>query len=204
MKQQRLSRRDAIRTLAAGGIGVASVPLWVDALSALAREQVPHAHPAMPPAAAATPAWAPKILNAHQDQTVTTLCELIIPQTDTPGAKAAQVNRFIDGVLKEASAADRASFLEGLAWMDARSKALFGKDVISATPGQQTTLLTRLSSEESGAPEDQAGRDFFRALKSMTITGYYSTEIGLRKELGDDGQLVLAEFKGCTHPEHQV
>jgi hypothetical protein len=38
----------------------------------------------------------------------------------------------------------------------------------------------------------------------MTITGYYSTEIGLRKELGDDGQLVQAEFTGCTHPEHQI
>jgi hypothetical protein len=204
MKQQRLSRRDAIRTLAAGGIGVASVPLWVDALSALAREQAPHAHAAMPPAAPAPSTWTPKVLSAHQDQTVTTLCELIIPQTETPGAKAARVNRFIDAVLKEAPAADRASFLKGLAWMDTRSKALFGEDVTSATPDQQTALLTRLSSEESGAAEDQAGRDFFRALKSMTITGYYSTEIGLRKELGDDGQLVLAEFKGCTHPEHQI
>ena len=204
MKQQRLSRRDAIRTLAAGGIGVASVPLWVDALSALAREQAPHVHAAAPAGAAARSPWVPKVLSAHQDQTVTVLCELIIPQTDTPGAKAAQVNRFIDSVLKDAPAADRASFLKGLAWMDARSTALFGKNVISATPDQQTALLTRLSSEESAAAEDQAGRDFFRALKSMTITGYYSTEIGLRKELGDDGQLVQAEFKGCTHPEHQI
>jgi hypothetical protein len=203
MKQQPFSRRDAIRTLAAGGIGVASVPLWVDALSALAREQAPHAHPAMP-AAAATPPWAPKVLSAHQDQTVTVLCELIIPQTETPGAKAAQVNRFIDSVLKEASSEDRASFLNGLAWMDARSTALFGKDVISAAPDQQTALLTRLSSEESAAAEGQVGRDFFHALKSLTIAGYYSTEIGLRKELGDDGQLVLAEFKGCTHSEHQA
>jgi hypothetical protein len=204
MEQKQLNRRDAMRTLAAAGLGVASVPLWVETLSALAREQAPHAHAAMPPAAPAPSPWVPKVLSAHQDQTVTALCELIIPQTDTPGAKAAQVNRFIDAVLKEAAAADRTSFLKGLAWMDARSTALFGKDVISSTPDQQTALLTRLSSEESGAAEDQAGRDFFQALKSMTITGYYSTEIGLRKELGDDGQLVLAEFKGCTHPEHQT
>jgi len=204
MEQKRLNRRDAMRTLAAAGLGVASVPLWVETLSALARQQAPHAHAAMPPAAPAPSPWTPKVLSAHQDQTVTTLCELIIPQTDTPGAKAAQVNRFIDGVLKEAPAGDRASFLKGLAWMDTRSKALYGKELISAAPDQQTALLTRLSSEESGAAEDQAGRDFFRALKSMTITGYYSAEIGLRKELGDDGQLVLAEFKGCTHPEHQA
>ena len=36
-----------------------------------------------------------------------------------------------------------------------------------------------------------------------TITGYYTSEIGLHQELGDDGQMVLAEYKGCTHPEHQ-
>jgi hypothetical protein len=203
MKQQGLSRRDAIRTLAAGGIGVASVPLWVDALSALAREQAAHVHPSAPAGAPAAP-WAPKVLSAHQNETVTTLSELIIPATDTPGARGAQVNRLIDSVLKDATPADRTSFLKGLAWMDARSKVLFGKNVISATPDQQTALLTRLSSEESRKAEEKTGVDFFDALKSMTITGYYSTEIGLRQELGDDGQLVLAEFKGCTHPEHQT
>ena len=37
----------------------------------------------------------------------------------------------------------------------------------------------------------------------MTIDGYYTTEIGLRQELGDNGQLFLGRFEGCAHPEHQ-
>ena len=37
----------------------------------------------------------------------------------------------------------------------------------------------------------------------MTINGYYTSEIGLRQELGDDGQLFMLQFPGCTHPEHQ-
>jgi hypothetical protein len=37
----------------------------------------------------------------------------------------------------------------------------------------------------------------------MTIDGYYTTEIGLRQELGDNGQLFLPQFAGCDHPEHQ-
>lgn len=196
-----LNRRDAMRTLAAAGLGVVSVPLWVDSLSALAREQAAHVHAAAPAVRAA--AWAPKVLSAHQNEMVTVLSELIIPRTDTPGAREAQVNRFIDSVLQEATPADRTAFLKGLAWMDARSRLLVGKDVLSATPAEQTELLTRLSSEERRGAEEQIGVDFFQALKSMTITGYYSTEIGLRQELGDDGQMVQAEFKGCTHPEHQ-
>ncbi len=202
MTHPRVNRRTALRTLATAGIGAAAAPLWIGTLTALAREQAAHVHPAAPAAASAAP-WTPKVLSARQDETVTSLCELIIPETDTPGAKAALVNRTIDLALASAPPADRASFLAGLAWMDARSTALFATDVRAATPAQQTDLLTRLSSEAGGATEDKTGTDFFAALKSMTIAAYYTTPIGLRQELGDDGQLVLAEFKGCDHPEHQ-
>lgn len=203
MEQRTVNRRDALRRIAVAGAGVVSAPLWVEALGALARAQAPHVHASTGPSAAAGP-WSPKVLTAHQDETVTALCELIIPQTDTPGARGALVNRFVDGVLQEATTADRDAFLKGLAWIDARSTALFGKDVRSATPEQQTDLLTRVSSAGSRGADDAAGADFFRALKSMTITGYYTTQIGLQQELGDDGRLVLAEFKGCTHREHQL
>ena len=43
----------------------------------------------------------------------------------------------------------------------------------------------------------------FRAIKVMTINGYYTSEIGLHQELGDDGVLFMPQFIGCTHPEHQ-
>jgi hypothetical protein len=69
---------------------------------------------------------------------------------------------------------------------------------------QQTALLTRLADDENHAAGDAVGVQFFRAIKSMTISGYYATEIGLRQELGDDGQLMLLEFHGCDHPEHQA
>ena len=103
--------------------------------------------------------------------------------------------------ISSAPAAERASFLKGLAWIDARSTTLFGKELVSATPEQQTDLLTRLST--AGSREARPGVEFFAAIKSLTITGYYTTEVGLRQELGDDGVLAQATFVGCTHPEHQ-
>jgi hypothetical protein len=198
-----IDRRDALRRLAAGGIGAAASALWVDELSAFTRQQAAHSHAAIAAStqsAAAT--WTPKTLNRHQLDTVATLSELIIPQTETPGAKATLVDRFIDSVLGEAPPAERDQFLKGLTWMDARSKTLFGKDVVSATATQQTELLTKLSAVNSH--EEHAGIDFFNAIKSMTITGYYTSEVGLRQELGDDGILAQATFAGCTHPEHQA
>jgi hypothetical protein len=174
---------------------------WVESLTALARQQA-HAHAAASVIAAQN--WVPRTLTPHQNELVVALSELIIPATDTPGAMAVNVNRFIDQVLTDAQPQVRASFAQGLTWIDARSRALFkARDFLGASPEQQKTLLTRLSAEGNPDKEEAIGRDFFEAIKSMTIDGYYTSEIGLRKELGDNGQLFLPQFQGCDHHEHQ-
>ena len=198
-----LDRRQALRTLAFGSIGAVAAPAWAETLAEIARGHADHAHTAVAAAAEAAP-WAPKVFDAHQNDTVVVLSELIIPQTDTPGAKAAKVNEFVDLVLDDASESDRKQFLKGLAWMDARSQELFGTDFVSASPEQQTALLTILASPKNKAFEDQVGIDFFNAIKGLTITGYYTSEIGMKQELGDDGQLFFLEYPGCTHPQHKA
>lgn len=199
-RSERLDRRDALRSLAAGAVGAATASTWVESLTAFAQAQS-HRHETQ--AAMRAAAWAPRVLTAAQNEMVVTLTELIIPQTDTPGAKAAGVNRFIDQVLHDANPSERDRFFRGLSWIDRRSKELFGADLVAAGAKAQTELLERIDDQGDVAEQDRAGADFFRAIKSMTISGYYTTEIGLRQELGDDGQLVLREFAGCDHPEHQ-
>jgi hypothetical protein len=44
---------------------------------------------------------------------------------------------------------------------------------------------------------------FSKLLKDMTIDGYYTSKEGLVQELGWHGNTFVADFKGCTHPEHQ-
>jgi hypothetical protein len=200
MRERRVNRRYALQTLTTGIVGAATSTVWMESLGALAHQQA-HAHAAQ--AAIAAEEWAPKVLTPPQNDMVVALTDLIIPQTDTPGAKAARVNRFIDTVLQDATPADRKAFLRGLAWMDQRSKALFKKDFLGASEKDQIALLTRLSADGNPNKEAAVGRDFFLAIKAMTINGYYTTEIGLRQELGDDGQLFLAQFPGCDHPEHR-
>ena len=195
-----LNRRRALKMLTSGAVGITTASVWADSLCAFAQQQT-HAHAAQ--AAMAAQDWTPRVLSPRQNDLVTELAELIIPQTDTPGAKAAKVNRFIDSVLHEAPAEERERFLKGLGWVDTRSRALFKKDFLAVTPAERTKLLARISDETKPAPEDRSGADFFRALKSMTIDGYYTSQIGLQQELGDSGQLFLVQFGGCDHPEHQ-
>jgi hypothetical protein len=195
----RCDRRAALGALATGAVA-ATTPAWLDSLTALAAR---HAHSSAAQAATAAQDWTPKVLDPQQNQTVITLTELIIPRTETPGAKAARVNRFIDGVLQQAKPAERDSFLRGLGWIDERSRAHFRTDFATATVAQQAELLAALSKNAGESAELRTGIEFFQAIKSMTIDGYYTSEIGLRQELGDDGQLFLAKFAGCDHPEHQ-
>jgi hypothetical protein len=179
-----VARREAVRRLALGGLGAAALPAWAEALVGLAETQ-----------SASTPAadWSPRFLDARQLQTVGVLAERIIPATDTPGALAAGVDRFIDGVLAAAGESQRREFLRGLGFTDDRSRQLFGADFAQATPDQQNALLTTLSSEQS---------DFFRVIKALTVSGYYGSQVGLQQELGDDGHMVFGEFPGCRHPQH--
>ena len=195
-----VNRRQALRALGNVAAGAAASSLWVDSLIAFSRQQ---AHtPAVQAAVAATD-WTPTVLTGRRNDTVVILTELIIPETDTPGARAARVNRFIDRLLATAKPEDRDGFLPGLAWIDQRSQVLFGSDFAGAGQENQTKLLTRLSAEGSAEKVDQPGVEFFRAIKSLTINGYYTTEIGLRRELGDSGRLFQTVSQGCDHPEHQ-
>ena len=66
-----------------------------------------------------------KSLDPHQNATVTIISELIIPQTDTPGAKAARVNEFIDLILTEwYDEEEKSIFMAGLTDVDARARGL--------------------------------------------------------------------------------
>jgi hypothetical protein len=194
-----VNRRDAIRQLAIGGAVTAALPVWVENLLAVSEQHAQH----QKTRGAAPAPWKPKVLDVKQNDTVTVLAELIIPETDTPGAKAARVNEYIDGVLADANAADRDSFLQGLTWLDLNSQQRYSAAFANATPEHQLAFLTDLSTASPSDPELRRGAEFFTAMRAMTIAGYYTSQAGLLQEIGDPEHLFFPEFPGCTHPEHQ-
>ncbi|HMD38124.1 MAG TPA: gluconate 2-dehydrogenase subunit 3 family protein, partial [Candidatus Acidoferrum sp.] len=124
--------------------------------------------------------------------------EMIIPETDTPGAKGARVNEFIDVILTEwATDEDRNHFLDGLAGVDKQSNELFGKDFVDASAAQQLALMRAMDEVVAMAgsgparhgntvPErdTQLRGNFFKVFKGITLHGYYTSEIGFSRELG--------------------
>src|SRR3989449_6397255 len=89
-----------------------------------------------------------RALDPHQNETVATIAELIIPKTDTPGAREAGVPAFIDVMLADwGDEEQRQTFTAGLANVDERSRAPFGKDFSAGTAQQQAQILEDLDYE---------------------------------------------------------
>lgn len=89
-----------------------------------------------------------RTLDPSQNALVTTIAELIIPATDTPGAEGAKVNEFIDLLLTEwYEPAETREFLAGLASVDMRTKKRFGSHFIDCSTWQQTEMLKELDAE---------------------------------------------------------
>jgi hypothetical protein len=152
-----------------------------------------------------------RTLNPHQNETVVAMIDLIIPETDTPGAKATRVNEFIDVILTEWAVEDeRQNFLAGLAGVDKQSNELFGKNFVDASPSQQLVLLRAMDESVATArargrhhgntiPEDrdkQLRGDFFTVFKGITLHGYYTSEIGFTQEL--NLQIIPGAHHGCV------
>jgi hypothetical protein len=209
------TRRQAIARLALGGLGAAA-PVWAVDLATAAVASAGRPLKSSPRAP-----WRPAVLTAYQNELVATIAELIIPRTDTPGARDARVSEFIDAVLADAEPATRGKFLNGLSWFDQRCRSQYGVDFAKATPEQQAMLLAPaarpvetppptkaekesayvpaqpLQQDRAEAPLDPVALEFFKSIKSMTITGYYSSEVGMREELGDDGTVFFDGYAGC-------
>lgn len=188
-----MQRRDALRLLMTGAV----LPTFTPEVFAFFRE----AHPAA--------GYAMRTLNPHQNETVIAMTDLIVPATDTPGAKGALVNEFIDLILTEwAIEEERANFLNGLAGVDQQSNALFGRDFVDATPAQQTALLREMDDAAMGELSRAVGPrslprnfdtqmkgKFWVVFKGITLHGYYTSEIGFSQEL--KLQIIPFAQHGC-------
>ncbi|HKQ73468.1 MAG TPA: gluconate 2-dehydrogenase subunit 3 family protein [Blastocatellia bacterium] len=196
-EKNNLSRRDALKGIA--GIG-ASLPILNANLLA---DDHSHGHHGQAAKTAPKKAlYKAKFFNADQMALIATISELIIPTDDhSPGAIAAEVPQFIDLMISEAPAETKKTWTDGLAAMDKMSQDKNSATFNKATKDQQIAMLTEISKNEA-KPQTQEER-FFRAIKNITIDGYYTSEIGIKQELKYKGNTYLKEFTGCTHPEHQ-
>ncbi|MBD2699616.1 gluconate 2-dehydrogenase subunit 3 family protein [Spirosoma sp. BT702] len=162
----------------------------------------------------------PVFLTPDQDATVAELAETIIPTTKTPGAKAAKVNEIIDVILKDCyKPDDQQRFVEGLAQTNKWSQDAYGKAFVQLDPTQRIEIVKKLEAEDkelkakmksakdvakvSNSQADLQMPDakkvytpFYSILKDLTLTGYFTSEIGATQAL--EYVAVPGRYDGCV------
>ena len=142
-------------------------------------------------AAAPTPGWTPVALTPDQARTLDVVAELIVPATDTPGARAVGVPQFIDRWVRDwCSPAQGKLLRSGLDQLDADARTANGAGFADLSPAQQTALLTRY--DTAGDPQ----RPFFGLVKELTTIGYFTSKPGATVALRYDP--VPGDYRGCV------
>ena len=182
-----VDRREAMKLLAAGS--TAFLPLSQLSSPAVVQGAA---------AAASADKWAPRFLSSREDELVTTLAELILPETDTPGARAAQVNRHFDLVLDDETPTVQRAFRDGLRWVEAASRERFNANFVDAGEQRQIELLTEMSESSGNIPSP--GHAFFRDIRERTVFAYYTSKIGIHDELEYKGKTPARRMEGLSSP----
>ena len=144
----------------------------------------------------ASTAPVPAFFTREELALVDELSEMIIPADEhSPGARAANVAAYIDARLAEAwDETDRTKWRDGLKLVDELSRSSNGKSFLQASPEERLAILTRMARNEGTpqSPEDL----FFALLKARVVHAYYTSEIGIKRELEYKGNTYQNEFAG--------
>lgn len=151
-------------------------------------------------------------LNEHELATIAVLCDIILPATDDAGsATDAEVPAFIDFIVKDLPS-NQLPLRGGLMWLDTESNKRFNKEFIACNDAEQIQIIEDIAypDPDNKKPEMAHGIKFFNLIRNLTLTGYYTSKMGI-EALGYQGNTanlwdgippeVLAEHDVDYEPE---
>jgi hypothetical protein len=128
------------------------------------------------------------------------IAETILPETSTPGAKAARTGAFMALMVSDAySDRDQTVFRDGIRALEEACRMATGGGFLPATPAQRLALLEVLDREQRTTteervsfrtrypapppPAEEAAPHYFRMIKELALLGYFTSEIGYTKAM---------------------
>ncbi len=193
MSGQGVTRRDVLRTLAAGAVG-GSVLQVIPAKAAEYAHQMVHKEKAAAPAGKYTP----KFFDAHQYEALRSLCDTILPKDEkSAGALEAGAPEFID-LLTSENDEFQVKLGGGLLWLDSRCADDYGKTYLECTAEQRKEILDLIAYRKNAKKDASLsqGVAFFSLLRNMTCDGFYTSKIGI-EDLQYIGNTSRSEWPGC-------
>jgi hypothetical protein len=146
--------------------------------------------------------YKPVFFSEKQARTIGEVAGIIIPKTDTPGAKETGVPSFIDLMLKDVYVqADKDRFMKGLQAFEDECKTSQGDAFINLEADKQTAWVKNVHAAaiEAFKKADEKGkkeRPFILMMKELTLLGFFTSEPGATKVL--QYEPVPGAYRGCV------
>jgi gluconate 2-dehydrogenase gamma chain len=175
-----MDRREAIRRTALVMGGLVSAPAILGVLNGCTAE------PGLQ--------WLPRFLTKDEAKMVEQMAGIIIPETDTPGARQVGVPQFIDRMINDVySDVNKEKFKNDLAKFEEDVKSEFGKIFLKLKPEQQEAHIKKINEVAVNARADHY---FFMTVKELTVLGFFTSQVGATQVL--QHKSVPGEQRGCV------
>jgi hypothetical protein len=181
-----MKRREILRRVAWMLGGAVSAPAALAILQGCSAKQTP--------ATAATPDL--KFLSASQLDTVAEIADIMIPKTETSGAKDAGVPAFIDLMLADVyDKAARDRFSAGFAqFAAAAAVAVSGKPFLEQSRAQRSAYVQQALEQALGEPQEV--KPFILMTRELTLLGYFTSQAGITENMLYEA--VPTVYHGCV------
>ena len=176
-----MNRRNLLKVIGISAVGVATVPLWLNAWST---EDLPQDS---------------LELNEEQKLMLSEIVDTIIPAGEIPGAKDLEVDKFIQEMVAACFEEDvQKQFLAGFNDLKSLAKDKFDQPFTKLSDKERITLLETMS-----AFDDQEKKfNFVAFIKELTVTGYMNTRYVMENLL--EYEFIPARFDGSFPVEKTV
>ncbi len=115
----------------------------------------------------------------HELETITVLCGIIIPKDEKSGSAIdAKVPEFIEFIVKDMPD-HQTPMRGGLRWLDIHSFKKNSKSFKDCTHEQQIAIVDEIAYPKKAKPEVAQGVAFFNLMRDLTVTGFYTTKMGI-------------------------
>ncbi|MBD3747895.1 MAG: gluconate 2-dehydrogenase subunit 3 family protein [Sphingobacteriales bacterium] len=134
-----------------------------------------------------TPEMVNDLFNSDDVAMMDEIAETIIPETKTPGAKAAKTGAFMAVMVKDCYTPEHQKiFTAGLKTIKESAQNQYKSSFMDLDAEQRKTMLTALDAEQKKYSEEEANKEkphYFRMLKELTLLGFFTSEVGGTKVL---------------------
>jgi hypothetical protein len=128
------------------------------------------------------------------------VAETLLPETETPGAKAAATGAFIALMVQDTyTPAEQAQFREGMRMLERWASEQKGAGFLDLPAAERLAVLEHFDAEQHAYTEQKTGdapAHPFRMFKELCLLGYFTSEIGYTQ--AQRYQETPARFDPCV------